>query len=102
MTNLISNAIKYGEGTPVGITVERDPASGAAILRVSDQGMGIPAELQPRLFQRFERAAPSHRIQGLGLGLYISSQIVQAHGGNLSVRSGDGKATVFTVELPPA
>ena len=100
VTNLVSNAIKYGECRPIEIHVGLDSGRGVAVLKVADQGMGIPPELQPRIFKRFERAAEPTRIPGLGLGLYISRQIVNAHGGSIDVKSDAGKGSVFTVDLP--
>ena len=74
------------------------PAMMTAIA-VRDGGEGIPPSLQPRIFQRFERLQNAGSPSGLGLGLYITQQIVQAHGGAISVQSGAG-GTVFTVEIP--
>jgi PAS domain S-box-containing protein len=98
VTNLLGNAIKYGAGKPIRIAVER--ADGTAILTVQDQGIGIDAQKIPRLFGRFERAVSSRSYGGLGLGLYIVRQIVEAHGGNIRVASQVGAGSMFTVELP--
>ena len=101
VTNLISNAIKYGEQKPVSIAVESDASNRRARLIVKDQGMGISPEMQERIFQRFDRAGVSEKkIAGLGLGLYITRQIVEAHGGTIQVESTLGKGSIFTVELP--
>jgi PAS domain S-box-containing protein len=97
VANLLSNAIKYGEGKPIEITVEADQAH--ARLLVLDRGMGIPLEKQPVIFERFERAT-GPQISGLGLGLYIVRQIVEAHGGLIAVDSELGKGALFIVELP--
>ena len=80
VTNLVANALKYGRGKPVAVTVER--RAGAALLTVRDHGIGIDPEKLPRIFERFERAA-SPTYGGLGLGLYIARQIVSAHGGEI-------------------
>jgi signal transduction histidine kinase len=100
ITNLVSNAIKYGNSKPIVIRLQADTIRGVAIIHVIDRGIGISAEIQPRLFQRFERAAEDSLIQGLGLGLYISRQIADAHGGSISVSSRMGEGSEFRVELP--
>ena len=69
---------------------------------VEDQGIGIPPEHQARIFQHYERAAPSTSYAGLGLGLWISRQLVEAMGGTISVRSEVDVGSVFTVEIPRA
>jgi signal transduction histidine kinase/DNA-binding response OmpR family regulator len=97
VTNLVANALKYGRGKPVEVTVER--VSGQAQLTVRDHGIGIEPEKLPRIFDRFERAA-SPTYGGLGLGLYIARQIVSAHGGEISVSSQLAEGAVFTVALP--
>jgi signal transduction histidine kinase len=96
--NLVSNAIKYGEGSPVEVTVSRE--DGYARLTVKDGGPGISPERLPYIFDRFERAVENSSVQGLGLGLYIVKQIVQAHGGSVNVESTEGKGTTFVVSLP--
>lgn len=98
VNNLVSNALKYGEKRPIEITVSKTDA--CAALRVRDHGMGIQEREQKRIFERFERAISSNRISGLGLGLYISRQIVEAHGGNIEVQSSPGKGSTFTITLP--
>jgi signal transduction histidine kinase len=98
VTNLLANAIKYGACKPIRLAVER--ANGSAILRVEDQGIGIEANKIPRLFGRFQRAVSSRSYGGLGLGLYIARQIVEAHGGNIRVSSEFGVGSAFTVEVP--
>jgi signal transduction histidine kinase len=100
ITNLLANAIKYGAGKPIRIHVERVGA--AAVLTVEDRGIGIEAQKIPRLFGRFERAVSSRSYGGLGLGLYIARQIVEAHGGSIHVSSQVGVGSVFTVEAPLA
>jgi signal transduction histidine kinase len=97
VTNLLSNAIKYGGGKPIELIV--DATAERARLVVRDQGIGISAEDQKRIFDRFERAA-SLSYGGLGLGLFISSQIVRAHGGTIRVESTPDVGSTFTVELP--
>jgi len=98
IANLLVNAIKYGGGRPVRLTVER--ADGAARLTVRDEGIGISTEDQERIFDRFERAVSVRSYGGMGLGLYITQQIVDAHGGRIQVQSTRGKGSTFTVDLP--
>jgi signal transduction histidine kinase len=98
LTNLISNAIKYGKGQPIAMRV--GAADGRARVHIEDRGMGIAPEDQERIFERFERAVSSQKISGLGLGLWITRQIVVALGGEIAVQSELGKGSRFTVELP--
>ncbi|WP_163002973.1 sensor histidine kinase, partial [Pseudomonas viridiflava] len=73
---------------------------GQASVEVRDQGIGITPENQKRIFQQFERVSANHAVAGLGLGLFISEQIVMAHGGRIEVESEEGKGSVFRVCLP--
>ncbi|ATB29637.1 ATP-binding protein [Melittangium boletus] len=97
--NLLSNAAKYGRGRPVEVRVERG-GRGAVRLVVKDQGIGIAPVDQPRIFERFERAVTDRQFTGLGLGLWISREIIDAHGGSIQVHSAPGEGATFTVELP--
>jgi PAS domain S-box-containing protein len=103
LQNLLSNAIKY---SPTGgtITVHASRTSEEARVSVSDQGIGIPPESIPRLFTRFSRLESSARSDtpGLGLGLYITRSLVQAHGGRIWVESEAGVGSTFTFALPLA
>jgi PAS domain S-box-containing protein len=96
--NLVNNAIKYGEGRPIEVEVGSD--GDGALFRVTDHGIGIAKEAQGRIFERFERVAPVEHFGGFGLGLWIVRQIVEAHGGTISVDSDHGNGAVFTVRLP--
>lgn len=98
LINLISNAMKYGLGKPVKISV--DVIDGKARLEVTDQGVGIAEKDLHRIFQRFERAVAITDVGGLGLGLYISHQIIAAHQGEIWVDSKIGHGSTFIVELP--
>jgi PAS domain S-box-containing protein len=98
ITNLISNAIKYGEGRPIRISVSAEDQ--LAMLSVHDQGIGIAPHDLARIFDRFERAVPSKNYGGLGLGLYIAKQIVTAHGGTLDVESIPDHGSTFRARLP--
>lgn len=99
LVNLLSNALRYGQGRPVQVVVDRTP-EGLARLSVTDQGMGISADDQRRIFDQFERLPAAAQSPGMGLGLYISQHFVQAHGGSIGVRSEPGAGACFTVLLP--
>jgi signal transduction histidine kinase len=98
ITNLLVNAAKFGEGRPITLAVDADATR--ARIRVTDRGIGIAAEHQLRVFERFERGVPAQHFGGLGLGLYIVRQIVEAHGGEVRVESTPGAGATFTAELP--
>jgi PAS domain S-box-containing protein len=98
VTNLLSNAIKYGPGKPVEVRVEADADS--AEISVRDYGIGIAPEHLERIFVRFERAVSADHYGGLGLGLYIVRQIVEALGGSIRVISEPDLGSTFTVMLP--
>jgi PAS domain S-box-containing protein len=96
--NLITNALKYGSGKPVHLTIHA--SSDKLTFAVQDHGIGISKTDQERIFDRFERAVSSANFGGLGLGLYIASEIVRAHGGSLGVESELGKGSRFILKLP--
>ncbi len=100
VTNLVTNAIKYGAGNPVELKVER--RGDEAIFEIRDLGLGISQEDLLRIFERFERTPEARNIGGLGLGLWIAREIVDAHGGRITVESRVGEGAVFTVILPAA
>jgi PAS domain S-box-containing protein len=97
-TNLIGNAIKYGAGKPV--KVEVSSTADKAVLAVRDRGIGIKEEDQQRIFGKFERAVSRSNYGGLGLGLWITRQALEAMGGAIRVESTPGVETTFIVELP--
>lgn len=97
VTNLLTNAFKFAAGQPVEVAVEERGAIGRLIVR--DHGVGIPPDDIERIFQRYEQGRSTGGAGGLGLGLYIVRQIVEAHGGNIRVDSMPGAGATFTVEL---
>lgn len=97
IVNLLSNALKFGKKKPIEVSVAKE-GSTAKIL-VEDHGLGISSEDQKKLFQKFERIGASSE-EGLGLGLYISKQIVDLHGGTITVKSVLGEGSLFIVEIP--
>jgi PAS domain S-box-containing protein len=98
VTNLLVNALKFGQGQPIVVSVRGDGARARAT--ITDAGIGIAPEDQARIFERFERTDAARQFGGLGLGLYICRQIVEAHGGAISVQSAPGAGATFTVDLP--
>ena len=99
--NLVSNAIRFSNaGGHIRVAAERE--DGAVVLTVSDDGPGIPREVMPSIFQPFEAHAPQGRRRGAGLGLSIVKSLVELHGGDVDIRSEEGKGTTATVRLPTA
>lgn len=98
VTNLFSNALKYGPGKPIDVEVRGD--ANDVRLQIRDRGLGIAEADHARIFQRFERAVSERNYGGLGLGLFIVHELVTAHGGTISVQSALGQGASFTVTLP--
>jgi two-component system sensor kinase FixL len=99
VTNLLLNALKYGRGRPVRVAAGED---GALVrLEVRDQGIGVASEDVQRIWGKFERAVPAH-YGGIGLGLFIARQIVEAHQGHVDCESVPGVGSTFRVMLPRA
>ncbi|MBX5483374.1 MAG: HAMP domain-containing histidine kinase [Myxococcaceae bacterium] len=96
--SLLANALRYAPGTVIEVNLRL--AGGRAVLEVSDHGIGIDPDDLARIFARFERASPSRNYGGLGLGLFISRKIVEAHGGTIQASSRPGEGATFRVELP--
>ena len=104
LDNLISNGLKYSpDGGEVTVSLLREHADEGmwAVICVRDRGLGIPAADLPHVFERFHRASNvSEQIGGTGLGLAGARQIVEQHGGSISLESEEGRGTTVTVRLP--
>lgn len=98
LTNLVSNAVRYGGQGPVSVTLRRE--GDEAVLVVADSGIGIAPDDVALVFDRYHKGTNSRAHGGLGLGLYITRRIVEAHGGTIGVESRLGEGSVFTVRLP--
>lgn len=98
VANLLTNAMKHGEHNPIHILC--DSHNGQARLIVRDHGIGIADDDLERIFERFERVVGARSDGGLGLGLYISRQIAEAHDGTIHAEAADGGGTRFVVMLP--
>lgn len=101
MTNLLSNALKYADpDTTVQVRAHRH--DGEVVVEITDQGQGITPDDLPHLFKRFYRAKGARKAEGLGLGLYITKKLVEAHGGRIWVESEVGQGSTFSFTLPIA
>jgi signal transduction histidine kinase len=98
LSNLVTNAIKYGAGAPIDVAVRREGQE--ACISVRDRGIGIAPEDLGRMFERFERVVTHGRHVGFGIGLWLVRRLVEAHGGSLSAGSEPGRGSTFTVRLP--
>jgi signal transduction histidine kinase len=96
--NLVSNAVRYGAGRPVTVTLALEDGHG--VLRVKDRGVGIPDPDRARIFEPFERAVRPGDQPGFGLGLWIVRQYARVHGGDIEVEAAPGAGSLFTVRLP--
>jgi signal transduction histidine kinase len=105
LTNLVSNAIKYSpQGGPTRLTIEEETSTRSVRLSVQDHGIGIPKQHHARIFGRFMRAENTQAagISGAGLGLYLSRELVERHGGQLWFESEEGAGSTFFLTLPMA
>ncbi|HEY8283081.1 MAG TPA: ATP-binding protein [Chloroflexota bacterium] len=101
VVNLLDNAVKFSpEGSTVVVAVEQDPEGGAR-LSVTDQGVGIAPDQRARVFERFHQAHAGDSWAGLGLGLYITREIIELHGGTVRIEEPAHHGTRFVVTLPP-
>ena len=98
VTNLLTNALKYGNGSLITVSLYQKESD--LVFSIQDRGFGISPQFQAKIFERFERAELTRSISGLGLGLYISKQIITAHGGTIHVNSQEGSGAEFVVQLP--
>lgn len=98
LINLLTNAMKYGSKKPIEVTVKQENNIGK--VSVTDYGIGIPAKQKEKIFELFERGVHDGQRNGLGVGLYITNQIVKAHKGKLHLDSKEGKGSTFCLELP--
>jgi two-component system, OmpR family, sensor kinase len=98
LDNLVSNAIRYGDGKPVSVDVAADDQQ--VVLKVVDRGIGIAPADHSKIFERFEQGSAAPRSGGFGIGLWLSNKLVQAQGGTLQVKSELGQGSTFVVSLP--
>ncbi|MFN7131767.1 MAG: ATP-binding protein, partial [Myxococcales bacterium] len=98
LSNLIGNALKFGERRPVDVRIRGGDAE--VLIEVRDRGIGIAPADQSRIFEQFERAVATRHYSGFGLGLWITRQIVEAMGGHIGVESAPGEGSTFRVVLP--
>jgi signal transduction histidine kinase len=96
--NLLTNAVRYGKGKPVHVTLAMEGEH--AVIKVADQGVGIAEHEQKKIFEAFERSGDNEVKAGLGLGLYISRKLAEAHAGEISVVSQKNQGSTFTLRLP--
>lgn len=100
LVNLLINALKYGNGSPVSIKISANNSTGMAKIEVADSGPGISKENQQKIFERFVQINTHGKNSGLGLGLYLSREVIRAHSGVIFVESEINKGSKFIIELP--
>ena len=99
MFNLLGNAIKFSDDGS-NVDVRAEVRNGALLVQVTDQGFGIAEEAMPSLFEKFYQAKNQALVGGMGLGLYISKRIIEAHGGRIWAESTEGTGSTFSFTLP--
>lgn len=101
--NLLQNAVKFSDGPP-RVEVDGSRDNGRIRLRVTDHGIGIPDTAKPHLFEKFYRVNDPQlqNVAGTGIGLYLVRQVVEGHGGRVTVSSRPGEGSVFEIDLPAA
>src|SRR5262249_19009840 len=102
ISNILNNAVKYSpQGERVRITLWEDQENKSAVVSIQDDGIGIPAQQQIRIFGRFVRAdnAHAHGIHGTGLGLYLSRELIERQSGRIWFESVEGKGTTFFISI---
>ena len=90
--------MKYGNKNPIDVSVEKTNSTGK--ISITDYGIGIPAGQKEKIFELFERGVHDGQRNGLGVGLYITNQIVKAHKGKLNLDTKEGKGSTFRLEIP--
>lgn len=98
LSNLITNAIKYGDNKPIQVVL--DSSENEIFLSVRDEGKGIAAEDLSKVFMRYTRLESKNMASGLGLGLYITKNIIEGHGGSVTIESKPGSGSIFMIKLP--
>lgn len=96
--NILTNAFRYGGDSEVEVSVTA--GGGYAYISIKDQGQGISPENQKKIFEKYEKGNHNRTTEGLGLGLYISNEIIKQHGGQIKLQSAPGKGSTFELQLP--
>jgi PAS domain S-box-containing protein len=99
LTNVLSNALKYAPGSPVTVSITAS-GDGSADMEIRDRGPGVPESAMQRIFGRYERAVSARHYGGMGLGLYVTRQIVEHHGGTVTARNAPDGGASFLIRLP--
>jgi len=99
--NLLDNALKYSKADP-HVTIDITSTTNTIILKIEDNGVGIPAAYKDKIFEKFFRvpSGDKHNVKGYGLGLSYVAHIIARHKGTIEVKSEAGAGTIFTIQLP--